>query len=115
MLEDLHVFELLGSVNLDYNTVCAQVTSQDPLPPSGTVFALLRGKRVEEKQGEINVDTVHDQSALAINNPTNPSVNVGFNSARGCGRRSNRSGGRGHGGVDRDKFFCILCGRYRHA
>ena len=41
LLEDQHIFELLGGVNLEFQTVCAHVTSQDPLPLIGTVFALL--------------------------------------------------------------------------
>lgn len=49
LLEYLHVFELLDGVNPEYETVFAQVTSQDPLAPID--FALLQGKRVEEKQG----------------------------------------------------------------
>lgn len=41
-----HRFGLLGGVNLEYETICAQVLSQDPLPPVGMVF--LQWEEVEE-------------------------------------------------------------------
>ena len=41
LLEDQHIFELPGGVNPEFQTVCAHVTRQDPLPPMGTIFTLL--------------------------------------------------------------------------
>ena len=46
LLEDQHIFALMGGVNLEYyEPICTQVMSQDPLPPIGTLFALLQGEK----------------------------------------------------------------------
>ena len=44
LMEDQHIFELLGGANPEFQITCSQVTSQDPFPPIGTVFALLHGE-----------------------------------------------------------------------
>lgn len=44
LIEDRHIFELSGGVNPKFQITCSQVTSQDPLPPIGTMFALLWGE-----------------------------------------------------------------------
>ena len=48
-IEVQHIYDLLGGLNPEYETVRTQVSSQDPLPLIGTMFALLQseeGQRV---------------------------------------------------------------------
>lgn len=57
-------------MNQEYETVSAQVTSQDPLQPIGTVFAPLQG---EENLRRVMSRKIHphaslDQSALVSKN-----------------------------------------------
>ena len=67
-LEEQHIFELLSGVNPEYETVCAQVTSQDPLPPIGTVFSLIQGEENRRVMSvKIPSNTSLDQSALSGN------------------------------------------------
>ena len=40
LIEDQHIFELLGGVNLEFQAIRAQVTSQDPLPSRHSVCLL---------------------------------------------------------------------------
>lgn len=40
LIEDQHIFELLGGVNPEYETICAQVMTLDPLSLIGTMFFL---------------------------------------------------------------------------
>ena len=52
LLEGQHIFEHLVGVNPEYEAIRASVTSQDPQPPIGTVFAFCtssRWKKAEEK------------------------------------------------------------------
>ena len=92
LLEDIHVFELPGGVNPEYETVCSQVTSQDPLHPIGTVYALLQGEESHRKTRATLDPTVHDQSALASNIATNQTVNSAVGNGRDPGRGANRGG-----------------------
>lgn len=48
VLEDQHIFEPLGVVN-HYETLCSQQTSQDPLPPTRTGYALLQGQESQRR------------------------------------------------------------------
>lgn len=121
LVEDLLVFELLGGVNQEYETVCARFTSQDPLPPIVTGFALLQSKESQRKKRTIKDATASNRSALTSNSATtqNQSTNTRVGGGRGCGRGGNRGGctggGRGgRGGIDRDRLFCTHCGKNRH-
>lgn len=84
-LKDQHVFELLGSVNPEYEPACAQVTSQGPLPPTRIVFALFLGEKKSKESYISPKNSSHsppsDCSALRNNNNTVS----GGGSGRGCG------------------------------
>ena len=82
-MEDQHIFELLGGVNRDFLSICSEVTSQDPLPPLGTVFALLQGEESRRLLVDVKQDVVPDQSALANSNVGNTGTNAGY-----CGGNS---------------------------
>ena len=41
-LEVQHIYDLLGGLNPEYETVRAQISSHDPLSSIGTVFALVQ-------------------------------------------------------------------------
>ena len=50
LLEYLHVFELLDGVNPAYETVFAQVTSQDPLPPM--ILHFCKGRELKKNKDD---------------------------------------------------------------
>ena len=77
LLEDQHIFELLGGVNPEYELIRTQVTSQDPLPPIGTVFALLQGEESRRLVMTSKPDITPERSALANNNVNNALSNRG--------------------------------------
>ena len=128
LVEDQHIFELLGGVNPEFQTICAQVTSQDPSPPMGMVVALLQGEESHRMVMNVKQDIVPEQSALANSNVGNTVTNTGYGGGRSRGRGGNRGGGNrsdglgsgGQGGygrypnTDRDKLYYTHCGRYRH-
>lgn len=101
LLEDIHVFELLGGVNPEYETVCSQV---------------MQGEESRRKTRATSDVTVHDRSSLSSNIATNQTVHSGVGNGggggdgRGRGRGANRGGckggGHGHGGTDQDKLLC---------
>lgn len=70
LLEDQRIFELLGGVNLEYESIQTRVTSQD-LPPIGTVSALLQGEESRHKP-----DVRPERSALVNNNVGNTMPNT---------------------------------------
>lgn len=67
-----HIYNFLGGLNPEYETVSAQVLSQDPLPSIGTVFALLQSEegRRDAMSDSIPSVTNQERSALSFTNLT---------------------------------------------
>lgn len=105
-VENRRIYELLGGVNSEYETVRGQVLSQDPLPSVSDVFTLLQSEEDRRRVMLVKDQTSSSQerSALVVNEW----------GGRGRGRGGWFGHGRGQNNVDRDKLQCTYCGKSRH-